>query len=177
MGQQVFKVSKYTSTDGQTQFRVPASGSVLLAEIDGVSVPFTFDKTRQIVTLTTGALEGDYVQFTCAAQYDSFKDLVSSVVYNADALGITQETAAPITAHVFRVDTADAANKGLILPVAEKGSIYIVRNSTAQALDIYPPLGEQLNFSGVNVPSTLGSFTYSIYVKADDELGFWIELL
>jgi len=177
MGQQVFKVQKYVSVDGQTEFRVPASGSILLVTIAGVSVPFTFDKVRQVVTLTTGADEGVYVEFTCAAQYDSFKDLVSSVVYNADALGTTQATAAPITAHVFRVDDAGPTAKGLILPVAEAGSIYIVRNSTGQALDIYPPIGEQLNFNGNNVPSTLGTFSYSIYVKADDQLGFWIELL
>lgn len=177
MGQQVFKVQKYVSTDGQTEFRVPASGTVLEVTIAGSPVAFTFDKVRQVVTLAVGADEGVYVEFTIGAQYDSFKDLVTSVVYNADALGTTQSTATPITAHTFRVDTADAANKGLILPVAEKGSIFIVRNSTAQALDIYPPLGEQLNFAGANVPSTLGAFSYSIYVKADDELGFWIELL
>lgn len=177
MGQQVFKVQKYVSVAGQTEFRVPASGSVLSVTIADSPVAFTFDKVRQVVTLAVGADAGVFVEFTIGAQYDSFKDLVSSIVYDADALGTTQATATPITAHVFRVDSADASNKGLILPVAERGSIFIVRNSTGQALDIYPPLGEELNFAGPNVPSTLGTFNYSIYVKADDDLGFWIELL
>ena len=82
------------------------------------------------------------------AQYAGFVAYGTSPALTA--LGNSQGTALALTRPINDVTTV-AATTGVILPVATAGMRIIVRNGGANALNIYPASGGQINTLGTNV--------------------------
>jgi len=93
------------------------------------------------------------------------------------ATGTTQGTAALVTKSVFHVSTADASNKGLILPASMTiGTKFSIFNGTGTGLSVYPPSGGQINYAGVNTPYTLGAYTPLTIVLIDQANGVYQQI-
>lgn len=87
------------------------------------------------------------------------------------AAGTTQGTALALTADVVFMSTV-AASSGVICPAVVHGTITIY-NGGANALTIYPPVGNKINATAINGGITLAQNTSITltYVSATQMLG------
>ena len=72
------------------------------------------------------------------------------------AAGTVQANATLLTNNINIVSTANV-NSGVILPVAAAGYRIIVRNNSANTLNVYPNTGANINSGSINIPATLTS--------------------
>jgi hypothetical protein len=79
------------------------------------------------------------------------------------AAGTSQGNATLLTRPINNVTTV-AANTGVVFPTAVAGYIIIVRNSGANALNVYPAAGAAINAGAVNVAHSLSVGTMIQYV-------------
>jgi hypothetical protein len=83
----------------------------------------------------------------------------------ASAAGTTQADAAKVTADMTAFTTV-ALNSGAVLPVAtHPGESYYVLNAGANALSLYPPVGDKLNAAATNaaVSVAVGKAARAVY--------------
>jgi hypothetical protein len=71
------------------------------------------------------------------------------------ANALTQTDATLLTKDINIVLTADASNTGVKLPVAVAGYKIIIKNDTAQILNVYPNTGAIIGSLTINTPGTL----------------------
>lgn len=94
------------------------------------------------------------------------------------AAGSTQGTATALTSSINQITTSTAATAdGVKLPDigAHKQSFCIVRNESANSIDVFPFLGQGIDALGINVAQTLATLKSNIYVKVSDT--GWLSLV
>jgi hypothetical protein len=72
------------------------------------------------------------------------------------AAGTVQANATVLTNNINIVSTVDV-NSGVILPIAVAGYRIIIRNNSANTLNVYPNTGANINSGSINIPVTLTS--------------------
>lgn len=82
---------------------------------------------------------------------------VGSVANNLTATGGSQAAALPLPADVNRVTSG--AGAGVILAAMNPGDNIVVFNATGGALNLYPPLGGQINALAVNTAYSIANAT------------------
>ena len=75
---------------------------------------------------------------------------------NITATGTVQANAAALTNNINIVTTAPVSS-GVKLPIAVAGYRIIIRNNSANTLNVYPNTGANINSASINVPITLTS--------------------
>jgi len=83
---------------------------------------------------------------------------VSSVANTVAAAGTTQATGTQL-ANAINLITTVPASTGVVLPAAIIGLRIVVRNAGANALNVYPATGAQINALGVNAAYSLATNT------------------
>jgi len=86
------------------------------------------------------------------AQYSGF--VAYGVSPSLTATGATQGTALALFRSLNNVTTV-AASTGVIFPTATPGMRIVIRNGGANALNIYPAVGGQINSLGTNIAFSL----------------------
>lgn len=95
---------------------------------------------------------------------------IDTVQENIAAAGTTSATATAITARQAEVTSSTVGSaEGVRLPTIIQGNKVVVFNKTANAINVYPPTGKQINWAGVDVAHSLGAWgTVTYYAtKAD----------
>ncbi len=104
--------------------------------------------------------------FLSEAGYKFFNNLVSqlssaistvAVETGIEAVGTTQANATPLTAQWNEVDSATAANAGVLLEALQTGQSQVVVNVSGVSIDVWPQPGSQINALGVNQPFPLAN--------------------
>ena len=89
------------------------------------------------------------------------------------ATGTIQTDAALLTNNINIVSTVDV-NSGVILPIAVAGYRIIVRNNSANTLNVYPNIGANINSESINIPvtlTTLSAVEYFCSTSATSNVG------
>ena len=95
------------------------------------------------------------------------------------AAGTVQANATVLTNNINIVSTANV-NSGVILPIAVAGYRIIIRNNSANTLNVYPNTGANINSGSINIPVTLTSVAAVEYFcstsAASNVGGIWYTL-
>lgn len=135
-------------TNGAWAFYVPADGWHI----------HVIDEDKQYFYTGTA-----WAAYAAPAQLDSVQE-------NVAAAGTTSATATAATDDMVEVTTSTAATAdGIRLRTIVQGEKQVIFNKTANALNVYPPTGKQINLAGADVAHSLqawGTVTYYA-VKSD----------
>lgn len=104
-----------------------------------------------------------WTAYAAPAQLDSVQEGVA-------AAGSTAGTATALTARLCEVTSSTAGTAdGVKLPAIAQGERCTVFNKTANAIKVYPPSGQQINYGGADTPHTLAAWGTTTYyaVKTD----------
>lgn len=109
--------------------------------------------SRRIANLTGSGISGG------AATY-----LNGTASDGATAAGSTQTTALAMPGDNVAVTTT-AASTGIILPVCSPGDEQFIANLGANALTVYPPVGDAINALSANAGYSLAAGKSAFFVK------------
>lgn len=116
------------------------------------------------VSVTGGSISG----ITLSASSASLASILFSDVGTIAAAGSAQGDAEAIVNQVSYVTAADGT-KGVVLPSAEAGALYVVYSTVATSgLLIYPASGDDINDGTSNAAVTIEGKTMAIFVGMDD---------
>jgi hypothetical protein len=125
-----------------------------MASISGRNLP---PPQSPFVDKATGILSYDGYQFLLDLLNNSTSSLAQkSVKLGLVATGANQATALQLAAQWNEVDTTPAGS-GVLLASYQSGQSQVVFNGGANALNVYPPPGAQINALGANQPYSLAS--------------------
>ena len=148
------------ATDAQLRDRSTHTGTQAASTITGLGAVATSNSYND---LSNRPIDASYVR-------------LPTVAFQS-ATGTTAGTAALVTKSVFHISSADASNKGLILPASMTlGTTFSIFNGTGTGLNIYPPTGGQINYAGVNTPYALGAYTPLTLVLIDQANGVYQQI-
>ena len=111
-----------------------------------------------IVDSKTGFLTQDGYKF-----FNNLLNQIAQAVPTAtvqtgiEATGATQATATPLSDQWNEVDSATAANAGVLLASLETGQAQIVVNESGVSINVWPQPGVQINMLGINQPFALAN--------------------
>lgn len=99
-----------------------------------------------------------------AAQLEDIENYLAGLSFQTvEAAGSNQSDAASITGTTVQVTGADNT-KGGRLKVYNIGTTVYLYNDSTDSLEVYPPLGGEINGLGINQPLTLSGGTLAIIV-------------
>jgi hypothetical protein len=81
----------------------------------------------------------------------------ASVQTGIEAVGATQATATPLGNQWNEIDSATAANAGVLLSALQVGQTQVVANVSGVSINVYPQPGSQINALGINQPFALAN--------------------
>jgi hypothetical protein len=143
--------------------------------IDGSSDKITinnFDRTLH-ATYTAPTWEIDYTAAGSEVTlgYNNFTpgtinpEPIPLVEESLAATGTTSGTAAAITSRFTEVSTSNTGvDDGVRLPALVQGEEYTVFNKTANAINVFPPSGQQINYAGADTPYSLPAYNTITFV-------------
>ena len=143
-----------------------ACGAVLTLAADGTVKTYASPSDTVIGTAEEDGVAGQYVKFRPAKPGASTAVAVQTNGTLA-ATGTNQGTAAAITYVVTNVTAADTT-KGVVLPSAVAGALYVVYNKDANELKLYPNTSDSINNQSANAEILVPGWNTAICYATDN---------
>lgn len=133
--------------------------------------------------LSHAEMDGNFFEINSEIQRRSFVDengifmVIPSMVIEGVCSGNTAETATQINTSYFRIgygNCVPGVSDGLRLPEnVPSGTFIMISNDSSETCQIYPPLSGQIDYSGINVPKTIATWSMARCICHDSSSGLW----